>query len=164
MHFYKEWVNDPPELDMVEKDTTNIKAFNHFDLADAGSRYFFQKRFGVFELPSSLYANRLDPKADYTYLWGTVRKDSIFFTIQEGYYTKNDSEKHFIKIESVWGYAKGLHTLAKELEAKLSCLDVSKTDSIVAVKYLLEKTENLHTKKQKEAILITIIQKNCSTV
>lgn len=147
IHFYKEWATDSLELDMIEKDMTVIKAFNHFDLDNAGDRYFFQKRFGSFNLPPSLYEGWLDAKADCADIWGSVRRDSVFFTIQEVYHSKNDSEKYFIKIEAKWEYSKGLHILAKELEAKLSCLDVPANDSIIVVKYLLEKDGRLTYQK-----------------
>lgn len=147
IRFSKEWPTDSLELDMIERDSSLVPAFNHFHLAEESDRYFYLKRFEPFSIPQSLYEQWIDRKADLTHISGTIRKDSIFFTLRHTYFKRDEDEKIFIKIESKWGHPKGLHVLARELEAKLSCFNVPANDSTLQIKYLLERNGSLSFQK-----------------
>jgi hypothetical protein len=135
IRFWPDLVFNRQEIEVVEKDSTSLKDFNHFNLDDKGQRYFFEKRFSFFAVPASLYKNLVDKKAGFVQISTVIRRDSVFISIEQTYY--NDDEIRFMKRELDWGYEKGIHILAKELENYFLKSKIANTDSLVFVKALI---------------------------
>ena len=143
IRFEKNLQSDSLEIEMVEVDTSAIAAFNRFDLSKESDRYFYRKRFSPFVLPAALYTGLLHKEADVVQVSGTVRMDSIFFSIKQIFYPKDDEGGLFFKIEQPHGYAKGLHVMAQQMEAELSHFSIQPSDSTVMIRFILGKDGTL---------------------
>lgn len=140
--------SDSLSLSIVEQQKNGAKESEYYDLSHKGDRYSFEKRYGKFEFPSSIYKDFIDTRAIGRGIYGRVRYDSVFMTIAHRYekkYKDPDEEKVFTKVEQLAEYEKGTTSLAKEMEDYFQYRRFNEfpQDSVVIVFALINKDKTI---------------------
>ena len=140
--------SDSAGLKIVEKTINGKEESEHYNLTYKGERYSFEKRYGKFEFPFSIYRNFIDSRAIYSRIYGRIRFDSVFLSITHGYkkeYEDPDEDKIFIKVEQLAEYEKGSTTLAKEMANYFQRrkFDELPADSVVIVFAIINKNKTI---------------------
>jgi hypothetical protein len=140
--------SDSASLTIVEQQINGERERESYDLNHKGDRYSFEKRYGKFEFPSSVYKNYIDTRAISRSIYGRVRYDSVYLNISHGYekkYQEPDDEKLFIKVEQLAEYEKGITSFTKEMEHYFQGRKFNEfpADSVVIVFALINKDKTI---------------------
>ena len=111
--------SDSVRLEILEHSNNEAMIRVVYDLNHKGDRYSFEKKYGRFIFPFSVYKDFIDPRASYINIEGRVRQDSVFMSINQWYEPKNqetEEDKIFEKVETNAKYEKGNLELAREME------------------------------------------------
>lgn len=96
--------------------------YNWYDLNFIGDKYFFEKKYGVFNLPTAEINKLVQNKcSDQYYIRGSVKPDSIKCNFEfqcplPKVKREDDNEIIFTKVETNSRYKKGVKGLQKDLE------------------------------------------------